>query len=119
MAHILVVEDEHYIRLLLTRVLRQLKHQVQEAKDGIEALERFKFAAVDLILTDLNMPRLNGVQLIEEICKDRNHPPIIVVSAYAEQITEACRKGATYHLHKPFTQPKLVQTVNEALSSVQ
>jgi CheY-like chemotaxis protein len=116
-AKILVAEDEHHIRLLVSRVLQKHGHIVKEAEDGLEALSVVKEDRVDLVLTDLNMPRMTGVELIKEICKDETHPPIVIITAYEEYVPEACRHGATYYLPKPFTQQQLVEVVNTAITA--
>src|SRR5438309_11647813 len=96
MAHILVVDDEDGIRSFLTEALALDGHAVTEAADGEAALERLARKGFDLLLTDLRMPRLDGLELVRRV--RRHHPDIeiIVLTAHGgvDSAVEAMRLGA-------------------------
>ena len=104
---VLVVDDSLSVRTVAARLLRELGADPLLAVDGAEALERLRESAVDLVLTDLEMPRVNGYELLREI---RQQPalralPVVVVSSRAGQKHRdaATAAGANAYLAKPFT----------------
>jgi YesN/AraC family two-component response regulator len=115
MACVLVVEDERNIRLLMTTIMHQIGHEVMEAADGQSALNILKQHLPDVVLTDLRMPQMTGVQLIAEVKERFPHLPIVVVSAFSDQIEKALQKGAENFLVKPFAKRQLVDVVNKTL----
>jgi YesN/AraC family two-component response regulator len=115
MASILVVEDERNIRQLYTTILQQLGHEVIEAADGHDALAAFKERLPDIMITDLRMPDISGVQLIAEVTRRFPKLPIVVISAFNDQIEHALQTGAKHYLVKPFTKHQLVEIVNKLL----
>jgi CheY-like chemotaxis protein len=115
MACVLVVEDERNIRLLITTIMRQVGHEVMEAADGRDALSQLAEHMPDLVLTDLRMPRMTGIQLIEEVKKQFPDMPVMVVSAFSDQIEKALENGASYYLRKPFAKWQLVDAVDKVL----
>jgi CheY-like chemotaxis protein len=118
MAHILVVDDEPMFRFLVASILRPLGYQVTEAEDGLDALLILKEQSFDLLLTDLMMPRMNGVQLIEEVSKHFPQLPIVVMSAFANTAPETVQPYVKHYLKKPITKQQLVDTMSEfAVSS--
>jgi len=115
MAFILIVEDTPNIRLLLSTILRQLGHRVMEAQNGLEALEYLKTHPPDIIMTDINMPGMDGLELITAIRRSRSRIPIVVVSAYNQEVEQALKSGANHHLIKPFARQQLIDVVNQVL----
>jgi len=118
-ARILVIDDEPAIRGSLTKFLRDRKgHQVDAAGDGAEGWERLEAADYDLVLTDLVMPRLNGLELIERARTERPEMPIIVLSGRAvfRDVVEAMRAGAYDFIAKPVEDlEELAAVVDRAL----
>jgi two-component system response regulator PilR (NtrC family) len=89
MSLILVVEDEHNIRKLMTFILRQSGHDVRIANNGMEALALLGYISPDVLLTDLNMPHMTGLELIDIARRDFPHLSIIAVSAFTEYLQAA------------------------------
>lgn len=113
---VLIVDDSLSVRKAQERFLADLGCRVTAAKDGLEALERLRNGVFDLIFTDLEMPQLNGYELIVEI---RNHPawtqtPVVVISSRGadKYITKAMNLGANSFLPKPFTEQQLVDVLS-------
>ena len=110
MLDILIVDDSAAIRKILQRVLRQAEipiGAVFEAGDGREALETLKTQAVGLILSDINMPNMDGLELVSQLKADESLKklPIIMVSTEGSQskVLEAVERGAAGYVRKPFT----------------
>jgi CheY-like chemotaxis protein/anti-sigma regulatory factor (Ser/Thr protein kinase) len=101
---ILVVDDEADVRETLSQMIESLGYQVSAAESGIEALEMIKAGKVDLIITDLSMPRMTGLELIGNSKRLNPDIPIAVISAYGnvENTTYALTQGAFSFIAKPF-----------------
>jgi two-component system chemotaxis response regulator CheY len=107
---ILVVDDSAAIRKILQRVLRQTGMAigtVYEAGDGQEALDLLKAHKIDLVLTDINMPKMDGIQLLGAIkaCPQWSSLPVMMVTTEGGEtkVGEAVRLGAAGYVRKPFT----------------
>jgi two-component system, chemotaxis family, chemotaxis protein CheY len=107
---VLIVDDSAAIRKILQRVLRQADvplGAVHEAGDGQEALAALKGRKVDLILSDINMPNMDGLQLLGRLKSDDElkNVPVIMVSTEGSQtkVLEAVQLGAAGYVRKPFT----------------
>jgi CheY-like chemotaxis protein len=113
MGRILVVEDEHHIRLLITSILFQLGHQVKEAPNGMAALQTMKTFIPDLLVTDLKMPVMNGIELIDVV--NRAYPDLLIgtISAYSDHLPKQLRQEIKFNLKKPFARSQLVEAVNQ------
>ncbi|MCS6972078.1 MAG: response regulator, partial [Leptospiraceae bacterium] len=92
MAKILVTDDSETIRKLLDITLRGVGHAVTLAADGNEALAKFRDGAFDLVITDINMPKMNGIELIRAIRQENANVPILVLTSETE---EALRQQGT------------------------
>ena len=101
---ILVVDDEADVRETLSQMIASLGYQVSAAESGVEALEMIKGGEVDLIITDLSMPRMTGLELIGHSKRLNPDIPIAVISAYGnvENTTYALTRGAFSFIAKPF-----------------
>jgi len=119
MAHILVVEDEYNIQLLLHRILREMGHEVKVASNGVEALAVLKHNPPDIVLTDLKMPRMTGLELISIIRRDFPNMPIIAVSAHSDSAQLALKVHKVHQLRKPFLKQDLAKVLNTAIHSAQ
>ena len=115
---ILVVDDEDKMRRLLELALIGLGHLVVKAGDGEEALERCAEAPFDLVLTDLRMPRLDGLGLLRRLRERGDTTPVVVLTAHGsvESAVEAMKLGAVDYLIRPFEMATLELTVTRALS---
>lgn len=112
MARVLVVEDELNVRLLITFILKQMGWEVVEAQSGGDALDALATEGdFDLVITDILMPYVNGIELIEELKREYPDIPILVTSAHTPESIEALEKGADRSLPKPFSKQQLVESV--------
>lgn len=116
MQKILIVDDEPQITRVLRRSLSAHRYEVRTAADGESALETFRDFAPDLIITDLSMPEMNGIELCRQIRK-KSEIPIIVLSVKGEEKTkvEALDAGADDYITKPFGIDELLARVRAAL----
>ena len=102
MAKILVVDDERAIRSTLKEILEYENYSVVDAADGMEALELVKNDQFDVILLDIKMPRMDGLEVLEEILKTCD-TPVVMISGHGtiETAVEAIKKGAYDYIAKP------------------
>jgi two-component system, cell cycle sensor histidine kinase and response regulator CckA len=118
--HLLVVDDERAVRRFASRILQQDGHTVHEAADGAEALELIGQGTVpvELVVSDIIMPRLNGVELLKALAVTHPSVPVILMSAYAQR--ELAEMGVVAPpcgvLPKPFPAERLIQEVRRCLS---
>ena len=110
--HILVVDDEPQITRVLRTSLQSNGHEVTVAHDGADALEQFMKAQPDLVITDLAMPVMNGIELTREI-RERSSVPVIVLSVRGNDASkvEALDQGADDYITKPFSIQELLARV--------
>jgi two-component system chemotaxis response regulator CheY len=122
MAKILVVDDTILTQRLLEVMLKRINHVTLSALNGLEALELLKDTSVDLIITDINMPEMDGFSFLDELREDARHRdlPVIVMTAsglpYIPQMVT--QKGATIFLAQPFSSRELTDAVGQCLSRV-
>src|SRR5688572_14415057 len=119
--YVLVVDDEPLIRWFAARVLREEGFEVHEANDGGEALEliRAGIIDVDLVLSDIVMPRMNGVQLLQSLSTLRPELPVILMSGYGTaQLAELGIASPCGVLGKPFSPEALVTEVRRCIRSL-
>ncbi len=119
-ARIMIVEDNDYNRDLLRRRLEREGYEVVEHVNGRHALEALKTETVDMILTDIMMPEMDGFEVLEALKKDDKlkHIPVIVISALSEidSAVKCIELGAEDHLPKPFSPTLLRARINAGLS---
>lgn len=115
---ILVVDDEAKMRRLLEIMLTQMDYAVLQAGNGVEALTVLEQQAVDLIITDLKMPKLDGIGLLKHLREQTNNIPVIVVTAYGavETAVDAMKYGASDYIVRPFELDAVEAAVQQALS---
>ena len=120
MSLILVVDDEAGIREVLRAALRADGHRVVCSSSAEQALEVFEAEPVDLVVTDLSMPGMDGLALLQRIRETRPETPSIVITAYGSKETaiEAMRHGAVNYLEKPFDVEEMQLHVRRALGQV-
>lgn len=116
----LVVEDSPMMRQLLVFALARVKRiQVTEAEDGVDALRKLAAQKFDLILTDINMPVMDGLKLVKRIRADAQHAstPIVVITTEGstEDRQRAMALGANAYITKPIQAPQVIQKVKELL----
>ena len=110
MARILIIEDEEPVRALMEQSLRVVGYQVVVAANGNQGLNLHRVEAVDLIITDLSMPDMEGLELLNTLRKERADTPIIAVSGnpdFKSALDIASRLGAVKTIPKPFSPEEL------------
>lgn len=117
MPKVLVVDDEPDMRWLLTSVLRDQGFEVATAEDGQAALERISHEPPDIVLLDLKMPGLDGIQVLEQVKAVDPYTPVVIVTAYGDLPTavQAIRLGISDYLTKPFDHDEILFTVRRTL----
>jgi DNA-binding NtrC family response regulator len=119
MERVLVVEDENPIRLLLSTILRQKGFAVVTSVTAEEALEHLQQEEeFQLVITDIQLPGINGLDLMEWVKRHFPALPVIVISAYAHRLAEAGQRGADNQLKKPFSYRELVDMVDATLTGM-
>jgi two-component system, cell cycle sensor histidine kinase and response regulator CckA len=120
-AYVLVVDDEPMVRRFAARVLLEQGFGVHEATDGEEALEliRAGVAGLDVVLSDIVMPRMNGVQLLQSLSSLRPDLPVLLMSGYGTaQLTELGIASPCGVLVKPFSSETLLAEVRRCIRNV-
>jgi len=119
MARILIVDDDELDRTLLAAMLSTEGHEVVQAVDGQEALTSYGGTPIDIVVTDLQMPNVHGLELISLLRGLSPRPAIVAVSGTGEtQLDMAEAVGADATLSKPLTHAALVEGVRKALTVV-
>ena len=119
MPKILIVEDEAAIRRVLVKILSEENdtYSVEEAGDGLEGIEKIKKEDYDLILCDIKMPKMDGVEVLEAVKKIKPEIPIVMISGHGDLDTavNTMRLGAFDYISKPPDLNRLLNTVRNAL----
>lgn len=113
----LIVDDFSTMRRIVRNLLKESGYSdADEAEDGVAALQKLRSSKFDFVVTDINMPNMNGFQLLGEIKSDEKlkHLPVLMVTAEArkEDIVAAAQAGAAGYIVKPFTKATLEEKVN-------
>jgi two-component system, chemotaxis family, chemotaxis protein CheY len=116
---VLIVDDSAAIRKILQRMLGQSGFplgKVLEAGDGVEALEKMKNQSVNLVLSDINMPNMDGIQLLSELkaSPEYRHVPVIMITTEGgeSKVMEAVQLGAAGYVRKPFTADQIKEKLS-------
>ncbi len=117
----LVVEDSPTMRQLIVFALRRLQSlKVTEADDGVDALKKLQGGKFDILITDINMPIMDGLKLVSMVRKDDNHKdiPIVIITTEGaqEDRQRALALGANAYITKPIQAPQVISLVREILS---
>ncbi len=119
MSKILIIEDEAAIRRVLTKIISEENdaYQVEEAKDGLEGIEKIKDNDYDLVLCDIKMPKMDGVEVLEKAKKIKPEIPFVMISGHGDLDTavNTMRIGAFDYISKPPDLNRLLNTVRNAL----
>ncbi|RUT10152.1 hypothetical protein DSM106972_006470 [Dulcicalothrix desertica PCC 7102] len=110
----IIADDEGNNRLCLTFLLEQEGWEVNQAQDGIEAIEKVLKWQPDLLILDYQMPKLTGVEVYEHLQLYEIKPAVVLISANSELKKIAYRLGIAYYLHKPFDIAEFMKTINSA-----
>ena len=100
----LIIEDDQVTRVLMRKMLEHIDYEVDEAQNGIEGLANIEKSKYDVILLDIHMPEMDGIQMMTVVKERKLTLPVIVVSAYAvnEGKNKLLELGVNLFLHKPF-----------------
>ncbi len=118
MATILIIDDEEIIRVLLRSALEAEGYEVTEAANGREGLELYRQRPTDLVITDIVMPELNGLDMLLELTREFLHAKVIAISGAGEEknvLDVAKLLGARQTFQKPFSIPHLLDAVRYEL----
>ncbi|MDP6574613.1 MAG: response regulator [Rhodospirillales bacterium] len=121
MARILIIDDEENVRYVLRRILDTAGHEVLEAADGGQGIEISKSEELDLVITDIFMPEVEGLETLREIRKIHPDQKIMVISGggksgYLDVLDAAVLLGATEQIAKPFSPSELLAKVDHCLA---
>jgi CheY-like chemotaxis protein/anti-sigma regulatory factor (Ser/Thr protein kinase) len=119
MSRILVVDDDPTTRHVLQSVLAKEGFVVEVAGDGVEALEKLRYGRFDVMLLDVWMPRMNGLELLGRLRRRKRRPRVIVMTSddAPETLLKAVRGQAGRYIHKPVAAEIVLQVVREALAA--
>lgn len=117
MADILIIDDEKAIRKTLTEILSFEGYKTEEAADGEEGLRKFKEKNYDLVLCDIKMPKLDGIEFLQKAGEANPDVPVIMISGHGniETAVEAVKKGAFDYISKPPDLNRLLITIRNAM----
>ena len=117
MATILIIDDEKSIRKTLVEILGFEGYKIEEAADGEEGLKKFQSASFDVVLCDIKMPKLDGIEFLSKATSINPDVPIIMISGHGniETAVEAVKKGAFDYISKPPDLNRLLITIRNAL----
>jgi len=123
MSRILIIEDEASIRRVLTKILSEENdaYQVEDAEDGLIGFEKIKNNDYDLVLCDIKMPKMDGVEVLQAVKKIKPEIPIVMISGHGdmEKAIQTMRLGAFDYISKPPDLNRLLNTVRNALDKKQ
>ena len=116
---ILVVDDEGSMRLALSEALRRGGYDVDTAVDGFDALQKFRRDSFTMVIADVKMPKMSGLEVLKEIKKLSPHTPVIMVTAYGtiQNAVEAMKEGASDYILKPFSYEDLDGAIRRVIMS--
>ena len=111
---LLYVEDDEELRKQFMRILKPKFREIYEASDGLQALELYEQYSPDMMLVDINLPRIDGLEVIEKVREHDKTTPIIILSAYSDQekLLRAMTLGLSEYLIKPVPHKKLLSLLD-------
>ncbi|BBO00196.1 response regulator [Sporolactobacillus terrae] len=118
--NIMVVDDQPGIRMLLHEVFEKQGYQVLTAESGNKALKLLREAHPQLVLLDINMPKMNGLELMDAMKSVKSDVKVMIMTAYEENelVRQALKNGAIAHFKKPFDLQKLIIAVEAECSQI-
>jgi len=117
MAKILIIDDQEAIRIALKDILEYEKYSVELAKSGFDAIEKLNSSQFDVVLCDIKMPQMDGVEVLEKVQEINPELPIIMITGHGSVDTavETLTKGAYDYIEKPLDMNRLIVSVRNAL----
>jgi two-component system, chemotaxis family, chemotaxis protein CheY len=118
MAKVLLVDDAAFMRMRCAKVLNKLGHSVVEAENGVQAIDVFEREKPELVLLDITMPEMDGLEALKQIKQRAPSAKVAMVSAMGQQdmVLEAIKSGAADFVLKPFDEDRLIAAVEKLLS---
>jgi CheY-like chemotaxis protein len=118
MAKILVVDDQESMRHIISGMLEEKGHSVVSAEDGAEAFDKFQESSFDLIVADVNMPKLNGLDFLKKVKTAKPATKVVFVTGMLEETIKlgAEKFGLDGLIIKPFEKPAALDTINKVLA---
>jgi len=115
---VLVIDDEEIVRISCRRALTPEGYEVSQAKNGIEGLQMLEKERYDLVLTDLKMPDMDGIEVLRIIRKKWPEVQVIIITGYqtVDTAVKSIKLGAFDYIEKPFTPDALVSAVTNAMA---
>jgi DNA-binding NtrC family response regulator len=117
MKPILVVDDDPQMRAALGEAIQRLGYPAVLAENGQEALQRLKGSPFSMVITDMKMPRMDGLSLMRQVRRSSGHLPVLVITGYGsvENAVETMKEGAAEYLMKPFSFDSLTSRINSIM----
>jgi two-component system nitrogen regulation response regulator NtrX len=117
MAKILVIDDQQSIRKTLREILEYESFEVDEAEDGIKGMELFQKQNYDIVLCDIKMPKMDGIEYLEKVMSTGIDVPVVMISGHGniDTAVEAIKKGAYDYIAKPIDLNRLLVTIRNAM----
>ncbi|MFN3341835.1 MAG: sigma-54-dependent transcriptional regulator [Flavobacteriales bacterium] len=121
MSRILIIDDEKPIRRALREILEYEKFEVDEAEDGPSGLEKARGGNFDVVLCDIKMPKMDGLEVLETLQKESVDSPVVMISGHGniETAVEAIKKGAFDFIQKPLDLNRILVTIRNAMDRVE
>ena len=119
MARILIIDDEEVVRMAIRKMLELAGYEVVEAPDGEQGVQLYRQAPADLVITDIQMPRKNGLEVIQELRHDFPKVKIITITGQESEALSIANQLDVRHIFtKPFRMHELLKAVEELLEEV-
>ena len=118
MAVILIVDDAEFLRLRISKMLTESGHEVLEAENGVQAINKYQSEAPDIILMDITMPEMDGLTALKEIRSQDPKAKIVMLTALGQEsiVLEAIKSGAKDFVVKPFERDRVMSAINKLLN---
>ncbi len=119
MAHIIIVDDEPHLVMIMSKLLEAKQHKITGISESDAAEQLLKNNDYDLMITDVRMNPINGMELLKQARRERPKMPVIMITAYhsPELSRHAKRQGAYAYFPKPFELTEVFEAIEEALSA--
>lgn len=118
MAKILVTDDAAFMRMVIKNALNGTGHEIIEANNGKEMLDKYKEHRPDVVTLDITMPEMDGLEALKELMKIDREAKVIMCTAMGQQtmVLDAIQNGARDFIVKPFSNDKVLDSINKALA---
>ena len=115
MAKVLVVDDAQFLRVRITKMLGSEGHEYQEASNGVEAVQHYKSYQPDVVLMDITMPEMDGMDALREIRTMDPNSKVVMLTALGQEsiVLEAIKLGAKDFIVKPFEKERVLGTIDK------